>query len=120
MAIINLATNNIDYSNPEKALRQIHTNVCQLKETLEMSLNNIDAANVTLDNGQNLNIAISSENLRGPQGVKGDDGEDGFSPKITVKTNTATEYILTITTKDGSFDTPNLRGGTSESEETTT
>ena len=111
--IINLATSNIDFSNSEKAMRQIHANVCQLKETLEMALNNIDATNVTLDNGQNLNVAISSENLKGPQGVPGKDGEDGFSPTITVKTNTSTEYILTITTKDGSYDTPNLRGGSS-------
>lgn len=35
-------------------------------------------------------------------------GQEGFSPSITVKTNTSTEYILTITNKDGSFDTPNL------------
>lgn len=33
---------------------------------------------------------------------------DGFSPTITVKEDTSTSYILTITTKDGSFDTPNL------------
>ena len=33
---------------------------------------------------------------------------DGFSPTITVKVDTSNTYILTITTKDGSFDTPNL------------
>jgi len=42
--------------------------------------------------------------------LRGDNGVDGFSPTITVKTNTATQYILTITTKTGTFDTPNLMG----------
>lgn len=38
-----------------------------------------------------------------------DSGEfDGFSPTIVVKEDTSTSYILTITTKDGEFDTPNL------------
>lgn len=35
---------------------------------------------------------------------------DGFSPTIEVKAETASEYILTITDKQGSFDTPNLKG----------
>lgn len=34
-----------------------------------------------------------------------------FTPSIRVKTNTRDTYILTIINKDGSFDTPNLRGG---------
>ena len=29
---------------------------------------------------------------------------------VTVKTNTETEYVLTITSPEGSFDTPNLKG----------
>lgn len=41
----------------------------------------------------------------------GTNGTDGFSPTITVKTSTDNTYILTITTDDGSFDTPNLKGG---------
>lgn len=36
------------------------------------------------------------------------DGDPGFSPTVTVKKDTSTEYILTITTADGEFDTPNL------------
>jgi hypothetical protein len=40
----------------------------------------------------------------------GEDGDDGFSPKIEVKTDTSTTYILTITTADSSYDTPNLKG----------
>ena len=37
-------------------------------------------------------------------------GEGGFSPTITEKINTETEYVLTVTNADGSFDTPNLKG----------
>lgn len=46
----------------------------------------------------------------GQDGTDGIDGQDGFSPTITVKTQTGTEYVLTITNKDGSYDTPNLQG----------
>lgn len=42
-------------------------------------------------------------------------GEDGFSPTITEHTNTSTEYRLSITDKNGSFVTPNLKGGNVES-----
>lgn len=42
--------------------------------------------------------------------LDGTDGTDGFSPEVTVKTSTDNTYILTITTKDGNFDTPNLKG----------
>lgn len=37
-------------------------------------------------------------------------GADGISPTITVKTSSSSEYVLTITDKNGSFDTPNLKG----------
>ena len=37
-------------------------------------------------------------------------GPAGFSPEIEVKTDTEDEYVLTITTSTGSFDTPNLKG----------
>ena len=37
-------------------------------------------------------------------------GPAGFSPEIEVKSNTEDEYVLTITTSSGSFDTPNLKG----------
>lgn len=36
-------------------------------------------------------------------------GKEGFSPVITEKINTSTEYILTITNQTGNFDTPNLK-----------
>lgn len=35
-------------------------------------------------------------------------GEQGFSPSIEVKEDKDGEYVLTITNKDGSYDTPNL------------
>lgn len=38
-------------------------------------------------------------------------GADGFSPTITVKEDTDTEFVMTVTDAEGSFDTPNLRGG---------
>lgn len=56
--------------------------------------------------------------VKGDKGDKGDDGEageDGFSPSIEVKESTAEKYVLTVTNKDGSYDTPNLKGGGSGS-----
>lgn len=44
-------------------------------------------------------------------GADGKDGQDGFSPRITVVKDTETEYVLRITDVDGSFETPNLLGG---------
>ena len=49
-------------------------------------------------------------NKQGPKGAPGNKGEQGFSPEITVDTNTAAEYKLRITTETDSFVTDNLRG----------
>ena len=49
-------------------------------------------------------------NKQGPPGVKGDTGENGFSPVINIIQNTPSEYILNITTADGMITTPNLKG----------
>lgn len=49
-------------------------------------------------------------NQQGPEGPQGEVGPEGFSPSISVKTNTDKAYILTITNKEGSFNTPNLYG----------
>lgn len=49
-------------------------------------------------------------NRQGVRGKRGERGEQGFSPLISVKTQTANEYVLTVQNEDGSFDTPNLRG----------
>lgn len=58
----------------------------------------------------------------GAPGTPGTPGADGVSPTITVKTDTATTYILTITAAGVTFDTPNLKGsdgGSSTLEELT-
>ena len=44
------------------------------------------------------------------KGDTGEDGEDGFSPVITVAQNTENTYKLHIKTADDEFDTPNLKG----------
>lgn len=49
-------------------------------------------------------------NQQGPEGPQGEVGPEGFSPSISVKTNTDKAYILTIVNKEGNFDTPNLYG----------
>ena len=50
-------------------------------------------------------------NEQGPQGRQGNQGNPGFSPQITVKTDTASVYQLNITTVDGTITTPNLKSG---------
>ena len=51
---------------------------------------------------------------KGEQGEKGDKGDagergsDGFSPTVEVSENTDNSYVLKITDKNGSFETPNL------------
>lgn len=52
------------------------------------------------------NFYINRQGARGRQGVK---GESGFSPVVTVNTNTAEAYILNIETEDGVLTTPNLK-----------
>lgn len=48
-------------------------------------------------------------NQQGPSGRQGEAGQDGFSPIVSVQTNTLTNYTLTITSADGTITTPNLR-----------
>ena len=51
---------------------------------------------------------------QGEPGAQGAPGADGVSPTIEVKESTDSSYILTVTDKNGSYDTPNLKGsGTS-------
>lgn len=52
------------------------------------------------------NWYLNRQGPRGPQGVKGD---TGFSPNISVETDTLNEYILRITNEGGYFLTSNLR-----------
>ena len=49
-------------------------------------------------------------NRQGVQGRKGDQGEQGFSPVISVNSETANEYTLRIQNEDYEIITPNLRG----------
>lgn len=49
-------------------------------------------------------------NRQGPPGIQGEPGVDGFSPSITVAQQDPNTYILTILTKEGQFNTPNLQG----------
>lgn len=48
-------------------------------------------------------------NEQGPQGRQGKKGEAGFTPIISVKDNTASNYTLNILTQDGQITTPNLK-----------
>lgn len=52
-------------------------------------------------------------NRQGVRGQRGEKGDKGFSPYITEKTKTKTEYVLHVQneTDDTSFDTPNLKEG---------
>ena len=52
-------------------------------------------------------------NRQGVRGQRGEKGDTGFSPTITEKTNTATEYVLHVQneTDETSFDTANLKEG---------
>ena len=77
----------------------------------------VESAAIDANNHLILTMTDSSEidcgevpTVKGDPGDPGEDGEDGFSPTIEVKTETSEEYVLTITDKEGSYDTPNLRG----------
>lgn len=48
-------------------------------------------------------------NRTGPRGQKGEKGDPGFSPSVTVNTNTADEYTLLIQNEYDSFVTDNIR-----------
>lgn len=52
-------------------------------------------------------------NRQGVRGQRGEKGDTGFSPVISEKTNTDTEYVLHIQNEmdETSFDTPNLKEG---------
>lgn len=48
-------------------------------------------------------------NEQGPQGRQGEKGDAGFTPIISVKDNTNSNYTLNILTQDGQITTPNLK-----------
>lgn len=53
------------------------------------------------------NFFLNTQGLRGRTGAK---GADGFAPVIAIGQNTLNTFTLLITTPDGTFETPNLRG----------
>lgn len=53
------------------------------------------------------NFYLNTQGLRGRTGAKGD---AGFAPIIAIGQNTLNTFTLLITTADGTFETPNLRG----------
>ncbi len=53
------------------------------------------------------NFFLNTQGLRGRTGAK---GADGFAPVIAIGQNTLNTFTLLITTADGTFETPNLRG----------
>ena len=59
----------------------------------------------------NFNFYVNRQGVQGERGAK---GEQGFSPVISVESQTANEYILKVENEDGSFTTPNLRGNAIE------
>ena len=48
-------------------------------------------------------------NQQGPQGRQGNAGQNGFSPSVTVVSNTSDNYQLKIISADGEIVTPNLK-----------
>ena len=82
-------------------------------KTLTITFVNGDTADIKFDKIKGDKGVQGIQGLKGEQGEKGDKGDigdDGFSPTITEKTKTEDEYVLTITDKSGSTDTPNLHG----------
>lgn len=82
---------------------------CTVKSVVDSGLTHTVTLEWTDNNGdtQTTDFVITD----GTNGTNGTNGTDGISPEITVKTSTDNTYILTITDAQGSFDTPNLKGG---------
>lgn len=57
-----------------------------------------------------LDVIDGEKGDTGEQGEPGEKGDTGFSPIITVESQTANTYILRIKTADDEFLTPNLKG----------
>lgn len=65
----------------------------------------VDTYTITMTSGSTVTFTVTN-------GAKGDPGDDGFSPTIVEDPgNTDEIYKLDITTIEGSFVTPNLKGG---------
>lgn len=105
----------IVYSNLRKYIQDCLVGMGALKgASCQMSIEPITGGNrlnfIWVDNND-VTHTDHIDVMNGEDGTDGDDGLDGVSPTITVKKSTDNSYILTITDKNGSFDTPNLKGG---------
>lgn len=74
----------------------------------------VSVINVSVDSNGHLITTLSDGNLIDAGAIptiKGDKGDDGFSPSITEnEDNNENVYKLDIETKDGTITTPNLKG----------
>lgn len=75
---------------------------------------NIDIFATKVDNVATVSVTDKNGVITEVEIHDGEDGADGISSEIAVKTNTDTEYVLTVKDKNGSFDTPNLKGKDAE------
>lgn len=112
----NVETDGDENFDIEKAMNDNWDKLDNNAQELDEKISNIKAKDIAFEDGQTFQDKYNSGELKGEKGDKGEqgtagiNGEDGFSPTIIEKTNTDTEYVLTVTNKDGSYDTPNLKG----------
>ena len=79
---------------------------------VDEAITNVETA---IENANDVSNELLQAKANGEfNGKDGEDGVDGISSEVSIKTNTETEYVLTITDKNGSFDTPNLKGTNAE------
>lgn len=62
------------------------------------------------DSASSSQVVKGKDGKDGINGTDGKNGADGFSPTVEVSENTDNSYILKVTDKNGSFETPNLKG----------
>lgn len=62
------------------------------------------------DSASSSQVVKGKDGKDGINGTDGKNGADGFSPTVEVSKNTDNSYILKVTDKNGSFETPNLKG----------
>ena len=109
---------NDDFNNPEVKLNDMvmittmdveMADNAKVFQKLETHFNFIvDLSGATGSQGTQGIQGISG--VQGKQGIQGLQGIQGVSPHVEVKTETSTEYILSISDQRGTFETPNLKG----------
>ena len=96
----NTETDGEEVFNIDKAINENWDKLDNHAKEVDNKISNIKAEDIAFTDGETFQEKYDSEKLK---------GEDGFSPTIIQKRNTDTEYVLTVTNKEGSFDTPNLK-----------